>query len=79
MNSITDQRYVDFRVERQLKWRRQLKVMKNDLILKVIIDADHNLNCDFSLKSEQKSAIHVICKGIDVFTTKPILSLSRYD
>ena len=35
---------------------------ENDLILKVITDAEQNLNCDFSLKTEQKSAFHAICK-----------------
>ena len=35
---------------------------ENDLILKVITDAEQNLNCDFSLKTEKKSAIHAICK-----------------
>ena len=47
---------------------------ENDLILKVITDAEQNLNCDFSLKTEQKSAFHAICKGpeqIPMFTTKP--------
>ena len=34
---------------------------ENDLILKVITDAEQNLNCDFSLKTEQKSAFHAIC------------------
>ena len=43
----------------------------NDLILKVITDAEQNLNCDFSLKTEQKSAFHAICKGTNMFTTKP--------
>ena len=38
---------------------------ENDLILKVITDAEQNLYCDFSLKTEQKSAIHAICKGTD--------------
>ena len=44
---------------------------ENDLILKVITEAEQNLNCDFSLKTEQKSAFHAICKGTDMFTTKP--------
>ena len=44
---------------------------ENDLILKVITDAEQNLNCDFSLKTEQKSAIHAICKETGMFTTKP--------
>ena len=44
---------------------------ENDLILKVIIDAEHNLNCNFSLKTEQKSASHAICKRTNMFTTKP--------
>ena len=35
---------------------------ENDLILKVIADVEHNLNCDFSLKTEQKSAFHAICQ-----------------
>ena len=43
---------------------------ENDLILKVITDAEQNLNCDFALKTEQKLAIHAICKGADMFTTK---------
>ena len=44
---------------------------ENDLILKVITDSEQNLNCDFSLKTEQKSAFRAICKGPDMFTTKP--------
>ena len=44
---------------------------ENDLILKVIPDAEQNLNCDFSLKTEQKSAFHAICKGTNMFTTIP--------
>ena len=52
---------------------------EDDLILKVITDAEQNLNCNFSLKTEQKSAFHAICKGTDMLTTKPPFSLSRYD
>ena len=44
---------------------------ENDLILKVIIDAEQNLNCDFSLKTEQKSAIRAICEETDVFVVLP--------
>ena len=33
---------------------------ENDLILKVITDPEQNLNCDFSLKTEQKS-FRAIC------------------
>ena len=44
---------------------------ENDLIKKVVTDAEQNLNCDFSLKTEQKSAFHAICKGTNMFTTKP--------
>ena len=44
---------------------------ENELILKIITDAEQNLNCDFFLKTEQKSAFHAICKGTDVSTTKP--------
>ena len=44
---------------------------ENELILKAITDAEQNLNYDFSLKTKQKSAFHAICKGTDVFTTKP--------
>ena len=46
---------------------------ENDLILKVITDAEQNLNCDFSLKTEQTSAFHAICKGTNMFTTKPFI------
>ena len=46
---------------------------ENDLILKVITDAEQNLNCDFSLKTtEQKSVIiRAIYKGTDVFVVLP--------
>ena len=44
---------------------------ENELILKVITNAEQNLNCDFSLKTEQKSAFHAVRKGTDMFTTKP--------
>ena len=50
---------------------------ENDLILKVITDAEQKSNCDFSLKTEQKSAFHAICKGTNMFTTKsPIIAQS---
>ena len=45
---------------------------ENDLILKVITDAEQNLNCDFSLKTEQKSAIRAICKGTDMFNNQTL-------
>ena len=44
---------------------------ENDVILKVIIDAEQNLNCNFSLKTEQKSAFHAICKGTNVYNQTP--------
>ena len=44
---------------------------ENESILKVITDAEQNLNCDFSLKTEQKSAFYAIRKETDMFTTKP--------
>ena len=48
-----------------------IKSDEYDLILKVITDAEQNLNCDFSLKTEQKSTFYAICKGTNMFTTKP--------
>ena len=44
---------------------------ENEIILKVNTYAKQNLNCEFFLKTEQKSTFNAIYKGTDVFTTNP--------